>query len=138
MPDATTFAELFGGVFPTEPQVEVGVEYGPLGDNLIGTAILHNTAQEEILEAIEQLGDFYRPIPGGTLKELIIHKNGHPVDGAAVWITTDSEGGNVVAGTAYTNTAGKVRFMLEAGITYYAWCQKAGVNFTNPTQINVP
>jgi hypothetical protein len=41
-----------GGVFPTEPQVQVGVEYGPLGNDLTGTAVLADAAQLEILNAI--------------------------------------------------------------------------------------
>jgi hypothetical protein len=56
MPDATTFAELFGGVFPTEPQVEIGVVYGPLGDDLTGTAVLADAAQLQILDTLALLG----------------------------------------------------------------------------------
>jgi hypothetical protein len=56
MPDATTFAELFGGVFPTEPQVEIGVQYGPLGDDLTGTAVLADAAQLQILDTLALLG----------------------------------------------------------------------------------
>jgi hypothetical protein len=56
MPDAVTFAELFGGVFPAEPQVEVGVEYGPLGDDLTGTAVLADAAQLQILDTLSLLG----------------------------------------------------------------------------------
>jgi hypothetical protein len=40
------------GVFPAEPQVEIGVEYGPLGDDLTGTAVLADAAQLQTLAAI--------------------------------------------------------------------------------------
>lgn len=60
-----------------------------------------------------------------------------PVDGAAVWITTDSAGTNVVAGTVYTSGTGYTStLMLDPG-TYYVWRQANGVNFTNPETITV-
>ncbi len=59
-----------------------------------------------------------------------------PLEGVAVWITTDEAGNNVVAGTLNTDTNGQVTFMLDAG-TYYSWQQLGGTNFTNPTQITV-
>ena len=51
---------------------------------------------------------------------------------ADVWISTDAAGANVVAGTLQSNDLGQVRFMLDAGLTYYCWRQKAGMNFDNP------
>ncbi len=59
-----------------------------------------------------------------------------PVDGAAVWISTDSGGANVVAGTRYTGATGEVVFLLDPGI-YHVWKQKAGLEFTNPESIEV-
>lgn len=56
---------------------------------------------------------------------------GNPMDNVQIWITTDEGGSNVVAGALYTNTAGEVTFMLDAG-TYYVWREKGGFNFTNP------
>lgn len=73
---------------------------------------------------------------GSEEKELTITVDGQPADGVAVWITTDSAGSNVVAGTLYTDALGKVTFMLDAG-TYYAWKQKSGANFTNPESFTV-
>jgi len=74
--------------------------------------------------------------PGGdaitiTLKE----SDGTPIADADVWITTDAAGANVIAGTLQTNSSGQTvkPFMLDAGVTYYRWAQKDGVNFTNPT-----
>ena len=61
---------------------------------------------------------------------------GNPLDGVAVWVTTDSGGNNVVAGTLHTNSLGQVVFMLDAGV-HYVWRQLSGFNFANPVQITV-
>lgn len=63
-------------------------------------------------------------------------EDGDPIDGVEVWITTDSAGTNVVAGTLSTDASGLATFMLDAG-TYYLWRQKSGYNFTNPVTIVV-
>lgn len=76
--------------------------------------------------------------PGGVAKEITVQSGGQPIDGAAVWITTDQQGTNIVAGVLYSNSLGKVSFMLEEDITYYIWVQKARVNFTNPTSFVIP
>jgi len=61
----------------------------------------------------------------------------NPVDGAAVWITSDEAGDHVVAGTVYTSATGYTEtLMLDPG-TYYVWRQASGVNFTNPEEITV-
>jgi hypothetical protein len=52
-----------------------------------------------------------------------------------VWITSDSAGNNIVA-SGETDGNGQITFYLEAG-SYYVWTQKAGYNFTNPTEITV-
>ena len=59
-----------------------------------------------------------------------------PISGASVWVTTDSAGGNVIAGTLTTNGSGVATFMLDAG-SYYLWRQAEGWNFSNPTAITV-
>jgi len=63
-------------------------------------------------------------------------ENSLPLDGVECWITTDSAGTNVVAGTLSTDALGVVTFMLDAG-AYYLWRQLSGYNFTNPTAITV-
>jgi hypothetical protein len=99
----------------------------------IATTEQLENAKDEILLAISD----DNPVgPGGIPKEITITKLSVPVDGAAVWITLDIEGANLIAGTLYTDTFGNVTFMLEAG-TYYAWVQKAEVDFVNPTEITV-
>lgn len=60
----------------------------------------------------------------------------NPIDGVEVWISTDSAGASVVAGTLSTDALGLATFMLDAG-TYYLWRQKSGYNFTNPVTIVV-
>lgn len=59
-----------------------------------------------------------------------------PISNAEVWITTDNEGVNIVAGTLYTDAFGNATFMLDAG-TYYMWVQKPGVNFPVPQTLTV-
>lgn len=62
---------------------------------------------------------------------------GTPLDGAAVWISTDQVGNNVVAGTKYTTAMGQVAFKLDAG-AYWCHRQLAGYEFDpNPAQISV-
>lgn len=53
---------------------------------------------------------------------------GLPVADADVWITSDAGGNNVVAGTLQTNSQGNATFLLDAGVSYYLWMQKDGVN----------
>lgn len=62
--------------------------------------------------------------------------DGSPVSGAEVWITSDSAGANLVAGTVTTNAQGNANFWLDAG-TYYVFIRATGYNFTNPTEIAV-
>jgi hypothetical protein len=62
--------------------------------------------------------------------------NTTPIEGCAVWVSTNSAGSNIIAGTSYTNASGNVTFMLDAG-TYYLWRQVSGWNFTNPTSFTV-
>jgi hypothetical protein len=79
--------------------------------------------------------------PGGTeWDDLTVTNNGLPVDGVAVWITTDAAGSNVIAGPLYTTVTGQLPepFMLESGQSYYVWLQRSPINFPNPTQITVP
>lgn len=54
---------------------------------------------------------------------------------ADVWVTSDSGGLQVVAGTLQTNSNGQVTFWLDEEATYYLWVQKDGFNFDNPTEI---
>ena len=55
---------------------------------------------------------------------------GAPIDGAEVWVTSDSAGLYIIA-SGTTDDDGVVTFYLDAG-TVYVWRKKAGYNFTNP------
>jgi len=55
---------------------------------------------------------------------------GLPIDGAEVWVTTDSAGANVIA-SGTTDSSGVATFWLDAA-TVYIWRKKAGYNFDNP------
>lgn len=55
-----------------------------------------------------------------------------PIEGVRVWVTTDSAGSNVTAGSLTTDSAGQVIFYLNAG-TYYFWRSAANYTATNPT-----
>ena len=57
---------------------------------------------------------------------------GAAIDGASVWVTTDSAGTDVIA-SGTTDDAGQVTFYLDAGVRYI-WRSRAGYNFTNPDQ----
>jgi hypothetical protein len=63
--------------------------------------------------------------------------NGAPIEGVAVWVTSDIAGNIVVAGTDNTNAAGQVTFYLDTNTTYYMWCQKSGFEFSNPKTFTV-
>jgi len=73
---------------------------------------------------------------GAISHEITVNVAGSPEDGVEVWVTTDSSGTNVVAGTLVTDAFGKAEFMLDAG-SYYLWAQKSGANFANPTSFSV-
>lgn len=83
-----------------------------------------------------QVEDLATTGSGAITHTITVDDGTNPIDGVEVWITTDSAGANVVAGTLTTDTLGEAEFMLDAG-TYYAWMQRAGYNFTNPTEITV-
>jgi hypothetical protein len=72
---------------------------------------------------------------GSTSETITVTVGGSAQDGVNVWVTSDSAGTTVVA-SGFTNSSGQVTFLLDAG-TYYAWCNRGGTNFTNPTTITV-
>jgi hypothetical protein len=60
----------------------------------------------------------------------------NPVQGAAVWVSTDEAGTAVVAGSLITPSSGDVTFLLDAG-TYYVRVRKDGFNPVNGEEITV-
>lgn len=63
--------------------------------------------------------------PGAYEHTHTVLVSGVPVEGFALWVTTDTAGSNVIAGTLYTNASGQATFLLDAG-TYYMWGQLSG------------
>ena len=62
----------------------------------------------------------------------VVDLNNVPIADCDVWITSDLSGGTMVAGVKKTSSVGTVTFLLEPGVTYYAWRYKSGMSFTNP------
>lgn len=60
----------------------------------------------------------------------------NPIDGVAIWLTSDEEGLNVLHGPIFTNAMGIATFHLDPG-TYYSWKNLGGWNPTNPQQHEV-
>jgi hypothetical protein len=60
----------------------------------------------------------------------------NPIGNAEVWVSTDTTGSNVVAGTLLTDSFGKVTFLLDPG-AYYVWREHSNYSFTNPLSITV-
>ena len=73
---------------------------------------------------------------GSISYPLTVTSSGTPVAGVECWVTTDSGGTNVVAGTLTTNDFGVVTFLLDAG-TYYLWRDSTTHSFPKPTTITV-
>lgn len=78
--------------------------------------------------------------PGGTQYTIAVKPGGVALGGCAVWITSDEAGTDTVAGTRYTDDAGEVTFMLEEGVTYYAWRKSDQYDFgdVDPYEFTVP
>lgn len=74
-------------------------------------------------------------VGAGAVEHVIRITDGssNPLEGIACWITSDSAGAQVAAGTLTTNTSGEVTFFLDASTSYYAWFQGPGYTGTNPT-----
>lgn len=86
----------------------------------------------EILTAVGNVGGAVGSGADSVTLTILHEITGLPIADADVWISTDVNGSNVVAGTLQTNSSGEVAFMLDAGETYYCWRQKDGINFDNP------
>jgi hypothetical protein len=146
----------FGPVHPTDPALDLDVcwyQQTPNADPTNGGsgAYLYPEEAKDSLtvtgnyppfgfaaETAEEAETASTVLGAGAISTTITVKTtgGDPLDGAAVWITTDAAGTNVIAGKLYTNASGVVTFMLDAG-TYYVWRQLSGYNFTNPQAITV-
>lgn len=75
--------------------------------------------------------------PGAISVPVTINSgDGNPIADCDVWVSSDSDGDTVVAGTLTTDVNGLVTFMLDAG-NYWLWRQKSGWTFSNPSTMTV-
>lgn len=84
-----------------------------------------STSIDDVIDAIDAIGGATGP--GADTVTITIKVASVAVANAQVWISSDSGGSNVIAGTKLTNSQGEVVFLLDAGTTYYLWMQKDGV-----------
>jgi hypothetical protein len=75
---------------------------------------------------------------GGSVEytQNVTDDDDNPLDGVSVTVRTGPSSSVTPVATGLTDAFGNVTFMLDPG-TYYVWCQRAGTNFTNPTEIEV-
>lgn len=75
---------------------------------------------------------------GGSVEYIqnVTDNSSNPLDGVSVIVRTGTSAALIPSATGMTDAFGNVTFMLDPG-TYYIWCQRAGINFTNPTAITV-
>ena len=109
----------------------IDASVGVMQNNVLTAAALATDAVTEIAAAVSTAGS------GAISYTVTVNdESAQPLDGVEVWVTSDSAGTTVVAGTLTTNAAGQVTFMLDAG-TYYLWRQLSRYNFSNPLTITV-
>lgn len=111
-----------------------GTNYAALAATALSTAVWTNTKATYLDASISSVTD--NSGSGGVSWTITINDGTNPIDNVGVWITTDEDGDNTVAGTLYTNSAGQVTLMFDAG-SYYCWKEKGGYNFTNPQSFTV-
>jgi len=98
-----------------------------------GNAALARTgADGDTLETLsDQLDAVVTSGPGASEQDITITDDSDaPIADADVWITSDAAGATVVYGTFQTGSDGKptTQPLLDAGVTFYLWMQKDGVN----------
>ncbi|MEL6897044.1 MAG: hypothetical protein AAFP90_13135, partial [Planctomycetota bacterium] len=75
--------------------------------------------------------------PGAVAYVATVRFNGQPIAGADVWITSDIDGHDVIAGTKQTKANGETTpFLLDPG-EYWQWVQLARYNTPSPQKIVV-
>jgi hypothetical protein len=123
-------------VFTVSGQIDANALTGGGGDDAatIYSYFTASNRQDQFKADVSSVGGVVGS--GAISHEITVNVAGSPSDGVEVWVSTDSSGSNVVAGTLVTDAFGKATFMLDAG-TYYLWAQKAGNNFANPTSFSV-
>jgi hypothetical protein len=71
-----------------------------------------------------------------TYVQNVADSEDEPLDGVALTVRTTTNSAETPVATGTTDAFGNATFYLDPG-TYYIWCQRGGINFTNPTQITV-
>jgi len=112
-------ADYFNGKYGTSGDIWSKVLPGTYGATEAGHILADIKTKTDTIGGAGALAWTYTLTDEGT---------GDPIDGAEVWITTDSLGSNIVA-SGVTNTFGVVNFTLDAG-SYFVWRKKAGWNFS--------
>ena len=124
-----------GDVLTLDPEID-----NPAMQNVADALLLAPSGAAASGSAMDYLADISAASLAGSgaisFPVTINDEDSNPIDGVEVWITTDSAGSNVIAGTLSTDALGLVTFMLDAG-DYYVWRQASGYNFTNPVAITV-
>jgi len=90
----------------------------------------------DLAETMQDVYDLLRG-PGATQYAIRVNDgDGNPLPDVAVWITNSSSPTAVIGGLWTTNDGGLVNgsngVYLDADVTYYIWCLKAGYSFVNP------
>ena len=144
-------AILFSASLVTDAEHQV--TQAAVAANGAAIAALHNLSAADVRGAVglaspdldAQLADIQAGVDGldtdGNGAEAVVLNvktaGGDPVAGADVWITTDSVGQDIVAGTVKTDAFGNTPTLhLDPG-TYYRWAQISGYEFTNPLTFTV-
>jgi hypothetical protein len=98
----------------------------------------HNIADENDLTSLaSQVSSALGAGAGAKTCNLTLATSGNePVGQALVWIATDAQGTDVIAGSESTSDLGGVTFFLTPG-TYYRFAKLSGYNFTNPQSFSV-
>ena len=75
--------------------------------------------------------------PGGISYPVTVSDtSNNPIQGAQVWLTSDPEGDNVVAGTLLTDSSGTAIFEVPTG-TYFLWRMHSRYTIPNPKTVTV-
>lgn len=75
--------------------------------------------------------------PGATAEVVTVTRpDTTPIQGAQVWVTTDLDGSNTIAGALTTDVFGKATFFLDPG-SYFLWVQAPDFTGTNPSTLTV-
>lgn len=98
------------------------LELAPAGGD---ATLVNQTTMLALLNDIADQTDLISG-PGEDQVTIEILDDGIGVDDVSVWITSDSGGNSVVAGSSVTNGQGKATFLLTAGTSYYLWASKTG------------